>query len=394
MQALHPLGQLSTLQQQMTELVEPLDESICRNSYHPDLAPLLWYYGRAAFIETCLVRGIVQGDTDLTDRVSEIFTPGALPAETQWDRLPPKLHLLNWALELQEEHLMRLANRAHLPAHELLVENRLIHLINQARATLYEQMLQVLVEYRITRHEPYRVTHPLIARAPESQHIGIAQGHYRIGAKQDPAALDNEQPAQIVKLSNFRIDRDPVDNSRFLAFMEAGGYTQSQLWNAAGWRWRKATADHPHHWRQDDTNSWYGIGLNGPADLLPGDPVMGLSQHEAQAYANWVASLGGALSGAVLQHEYQWEVAMRTQALRPNGRIWEWCANPFQPYSEFSPDPEPIGSEQAFSLGHSVLRGGCLHTQPPIRRITFRHHANADNPRLFCGARLVFPPKD
>jgi iron(II)-dependent oxidoreductase len=394
MRAAHPLGQLSTLQQMMTDLIDPLDESICRKSYHPDLAPLLWYYGRAVFIETYLVRGIVQGDTDLTDRVSEVFTPGALPTETQWDHLPPKLHLLNWALELQEENLMQLANHAQLPSHELLVEDRLIHLINQARATLYEQMLQVLVEYRITRHEAYKVAHPLRAKQPDSNHIGISQGHYRIGAKQDPTALDNELPVQMVKLSNFRIDRDPVDNGTFLAFMEAGGYTQSQLWSEIGWHWRKSTAGHPHHWRQDDHNNWYGISLNGPADLLPDDPVMGLSQHEAQAYANWVDSQGGELSGAVLQHEYQWEVAMRTQALKPNGRVWEWCANPFQPYSEFSPDPEPIGSEQAFSLDHPVLRGGCLHSQPPIRRITFRHHASADNPRLFCGARLVYPPKD
>ncbi|MCW8889947.1 MAG: formylglycine-generating enzyme family protein [Sedimenticola sp.] len=394
MQAAHPLGQLSALQQMMTELIEPLDESICRSSFHPDIAPLLWYYGKAAYLETLLLRGVVQNETDLTDRVKEIFTPGTLSTTQQWERLPPKEHLLNWALELQDENLMRLANRDQLPSHELLIDDRLTHLICQQRAALYEQMLTGLVAYRLGLNEPYLAVLPLKAATPTVQHVGISQGHYRVGAKQDPAAQDNEQPAQMVKLSNFRIDREPATNGAFLAFMEAGGYDQPSYWSEAGWTWRQSAGDRPYHWKQDSRGVWYGISLNGPADLVADDPVMGISQHEAVAYANWVASLGGELSGAVLQHEFQWEVAMRSQILKPNGRVWEWCANRFEPYSEFHSDPEPIGSELLFKLGHGVLRGSSLHTQPPLQRITYRQHAEAGHQCLFSGTRLVYPPKE
>lgn len=390
----HPLGQLSALQQMMTQLIEPLSEQQCRCSYPPSLAPLLWYYGRAAYLETWWLRAQVQGERDLTDRVADIFTPGALPQAVQWERLPPKDHLLNWALELQEENLMRLANSGRLPRHPLLTDNRLILLINQARALLYEQMLQCMLELQLQAAEPYRATRALTARPPTADLVAISQGHYRVGAKDDPAARDNELPPQIVNLSNFRIDRQPVSNAAWLAFMEAGGYTTSDYWSDTGWAWRQHNDDHPHHWRRDDRGAWYGVSLNGPADLPAGEPVMGICQHEARAFARWVDSQGGELSGAVLQHEYQWEVAMRTQALKSSGRVWEWCANRFEPYDKFQPDPDPDAGPGQFALDHAVLRGGCLHSQPTVRRLSFRHHAAAEARTLFAGIRLVYPPEE
>lgn len=394
MQTTPPLGQLSALQQMMTQLIEPLSDRECRHSYHPSLAPLLWYYGRAAYLETWLLRHQVQGESAITDRVADIFTPGALPPETQWERLPPKDHLLNWALELQDENLMRLANLDRLPDHPLLADSRLVQLINQSRALLYEQMLQTLLEQRLQQAAAYRVARLLVAAAPEADQVGVSQGHYRIGAKGDPAARDNEQPAQVVNLSSFRIDRQPASNAAWLAFMEAGGYTTRDYWSEEGWTWVQDIDNHPHHWRRDNRGAWYGVSLNGPADLLPADPVLGISRHEAQAYAHWVASLGGELRGAVLQHEYQWEVALRTQAVKTHGRVWEWCANPFEAYSEFQRGLDPEGGIEQFAPGHYVLRGGCLHSQPSIRRLSFRHHAMAGRRTLFAGTRLVFPPKE
>lgn len=393
MQSIHPLGQLSALQQMMTQLIEPLDDATCRRQYHTAIAPLSWLYGRAAYLESWLLRQQVQGDNDITGRVEEIFTPGALPPEAQWQRLPPKDHLLNWALELQDENLMRLANLDRLPAHPLLTGNRLIWLINQYRAQLYEQMLQVLVERQLQHNLDYRAQRRLAAALPATDLVGVSQGHYRIGAKDDPAARDNEQPPQVVKLSNFQIDRQPVSNAAWLAFMEAGGYSTPAYWSDAGWDWRQDVAGHPHHWRGDANGAWYGVGLNGPADLPADEPVMGISRHEAEAYGRWVASLGGEWSGAVLQHEYQWEVAMRTRVLRSTGRVWEWCANRFEAYSEFQPDAVPEGGMAQFSLEQYVLRGACLHSQTPVRRTSFRHHAGAGARQLFCGTRLVFPPK-
>lgn len=391
----HPLGQLSGLQQLMTQLIEPLSEAECRTPYHRASAPLLWHYGRAAYIETLMLRGAVQGESDLTDRVRHLFEPADPVAPRQWEQLPPKEHLLNWALELQEENLMRLANPDRLPDHPLLQGQRLVHLINQCRSLIYETMLQVLLERRLQLDEPFLCSQPLTASPPRADHQPVSQGHYRVGALDDPAARDNELPPQVVQLSNFRIDPVPVSNGNYLAFIQAGGYQESSLWSEEDAA-KQRDADghgHPHHWRQDERGEWYGISLNGPADLVADEPVMGLTLHEAQAYARWVDAQGGMLAGAVLQHEYQWEVARRSQILQQHGRVWEWCSNRFEPYSEYRPENLPDGGAGQFDAGHQSLRGGCLHSQPTLRRNSFRHHARPDIAQPFAGIRLVYPPE-
>ena len=132
-----------------------------------------------------------------------------------------------------------------------------------------------------------------------------------------------------MELSSFRINTRPIGNAEFLAFIEEGGYTESRYWTQTGWDWqtRQGSGHHPEHWRRDNAGRWYGVGVNGPSDLDPHQPVMGINQHEAKAYANWAAELGDSTAGAVLMHEYQWELAARSGAISELGRVWEWCSN-------------------------------------------------------------------
>jgi len=383
------LGRLSGLHQMMIDLLEAIPEPASYSTTNPALAPLAWYFGRAVYLETYWLREIVQGEDDMTARVREIFTPGALHDEEQWRRLPPREHLLNWALELQDENLTRLANPGMLPDHLLLKGDRLLHIILQEQGRLYEQMLMALTERRLLADTPYQCQAPLIAKQPEADMVGISQGHYRIGAKGDPAAYDNEQPAQIIQLSSFQIDRHPISNANYLAFMQADGYENKAFWNDPD---AIPAEKHPRHWRKDILGHWYAISLNGPSDLIADDPVMGISQHEANAYARWVDSLGGRFKGAVLQHEYQWEAAVRIQAIKDYGRVWEWCSNRFQPYTDFRPSGYAEGRTHDFDQNLITLRGASLHTQPALRRISFRNRAPAHADWLFAGTRLVYPP--
>lgn len=387
------LGQLSSLHEMMVQLFESLTEEECYSQFHPMLAPLAWYLGRGMYIETYWLREIIESDSDITARVREIFIPGVLPDQEQWKRLPPRDHLLNWALELQDENIMRLANPNALPRHPLLTSGRLLHFIVQSQSEIYEKMLQVLSERRLQIDKPYQVEKPLIGIAPTADHTGVSQGHYRIGASNDPAAFDNEQPAQLIQLSNFRIDRQPATNTAYLAFVEAGGYDNQEYWSDAGWKWNREGHTHPHHWCQDSRLNWYGVGFNGPVDLIPDDPVMGVTHHEATAYANWVSSFGGELSGAVLQHEYQWEVAIQTKVIKHFGRVWEWCSNIFEPYADYVATSYQEAKTTTFDNRHYTLRGGSLHTQRALRRTSYRNRALPETDYLFSGIRLIYPPK-
>jgi len=157
-------------------------------------------------------------------------------------------------------------------------------------------MIRVICEFRTQDSIQYKVANPLLASSHSLDLVGVSQGHYRVGAKADLSAFDNELPTQIVQLSNFQIDRNPISNGQFLDFIEAAGYQQKNLWSDEGWQWLQTNFAHPHHWRRDTKDNWYGVGINGPFELQNEAILSGISHHEAQAYARWIAQQGGGVA--------------------------------------------------------------------------------------------------
>lgn len=388
------LGQLSALHEMMGQLVTTVPAPDATRQFHPDLGSLAWYLGRSVYLETYWLRQMLNNDDDLTRRVEHLFNPGTLSLAEQCAALPPVDHLLNWAAEIQDEHLLRLANPGMLSDQPMLERDRLAWFLLQEQARNYERMLMVLNQRQLhAASADYRVERPLQPTLPRADMVEVIQGHYRVGARDDPAAYDNELPPQAVELSSFRIARRPVSSAEYLSFMLQDGYHTRDWWSTEGWDWlQQSGLEHPEYWRRDPDGHWYGIGINGPSDLPPGEPVNGISQHESIAFVAWASRQGGELAGAVLQHEYQWEVAARTGVLIERGRVREWCANPFHPYPEFRPFPSLEVSERFFRGGRFSLRGANLHTQRPLRRTSFRDHLLPEQRFAFTGARLVFPP--
>ncbi|MGD8308080.1 MAG: hypothetical protein PVG98_01465 [Chromatiales bacterium] len=122
------------------------------------------------------------------------------------------------------------------------------------------------------------------------------------------------------------------------------------------------------------------------------DPMMGVNRYEAEAYAAWVAAQAGALAGAALRDELQWEAATRTRAVRELGRVYEWCSNLFEPYDDYRPPAHAARATREFDGRHVSLRGASLHAQPTLRRARFRNRALPHQALLFAGLRLIFPP--
>jgi iron(II)-dependent oxidoreductase len=376
----------------MSHLLEASDEATCTRRFEPGLPPMAWLFGRAVYLETYWLHEVVMNDDNMSARVRHLFGPGIVPDDALMQQLPPKEHLLNWALALQEQNLTLLANPKQLPAHPLLDDEALLYRLEIELGELCEAMIAQTTASRLVATPGYQVEQPLKPLAPSEEHGDVHKGHYRVGAKHDdPSARDSELPPNIVDLHAFRIDSQPVSNGAFLSFMEAEGYSNDALWSDEGKIWHDSNPKRPHHWRRDLSGNWYGIGLNGPFDLIAADALTGICHHEAMAYASWVSSLGGKLAGAVLQHEYQWEVAVRTKAIRDYGRVWEWCANPFHRYTGYVEPENPEAATQQFDEGHYSLRGGSLHSQKMQRRSSHRHHALPDDRYRFSGTRLVFP---
>ena len=79
--------------------------------------------------------------------------------------------------------------------------------------------------------------------------LRVEGGAFEMGARGLPFAYDNEQPPHIVELEGFRIDKFPVTNGEYLAFIEENGYQTRSLWSAEGWAWKAENKiEHPLYW--------------------------------------------------------------------------------------------------------------------------------------------------
>ncbi len=387
------IGQLHQIQDMLIGLVENLDDEQCRTVYQPGMHSIGWYLGQAVYLETFLIRELLQQDDAMTSLVRHLFAHDITPDAAIYNQLPPREHLLNWALELQEDNLVKLANPKIFGSNPALQPQWLASWLLQRHALSYENILIVLQAKAIqTDSGNLMVTTELLPELEEIATTHISQGHYRIGARDNETVFDNEQPAMMVELSNYRIAVKPVSNANYMAFMQDGGYNNQQLWSKQGWHWAQQCARHPWHWRQNSNQRWYEVNLLGAAELPPNEPVSGINFHEASAFSQWLAQQHAGYQGAVLQHEFQWETAARLGVLELTGRSREWCANSFEYYGGYQ--KPSIGELQinAPPQDNRVIKGVSLHSQPSIRRTSLRKPARPEDQHFLTGTRLVFPP--
>ncbi len=116
------------------------------------------------------------------------------------------------------------------------------------------------------------------------------------GANDNP----NQKPKHRVFLNTYRIAKYEVTNEQYIAFFMDGGYKKKELWTADGWQFvQENEVTHPAGWK-----------VRGFEDLRK--PVVGVSWHEADAFAKWI--------GMRLPTEAEWEKAARGT----DGRLYPW----------------------------------------------------------------------
>ncbi|HVY49411.1 MAG TPA: SUMF1/EgtB/PvdO family nonheme iron enzyme [Minicystis sp.] len=144
-------------------------------------------------------------------------------------------------------------------------------------------------------------------RATAIDRVRIPAGPFRFGGARGETG-DAAVAARRVTLSAFAIDRYPVTVAAFAEFVEAGGYRDRRHWTREGWRYRTSERiERPRFWGEAEWSAY----------LAPNHPVVGVSLHEAEAYA--------AFRGARLPTEAEWEKACRGLDARchPWGDAWK-----------------------------------------------------------------------
>ncbi|GIH79871.1 ergothioneine biosynthesis protein EgtB [Planobispora longispora] len=261
--------------------------------------------------------------------------------------------------------------------------------------------------------------------ASGAEEVFVPGGPFVMGTDLLPWAYDNERPAHRVDLPAYWIDRFPVSNGAYLAFIEDGGYDDPRWWSAEGLRWRhKSGASAPLFWTKDG-GAWWRTRF-GRREPVPADePVQHVCWYEADAYARW--------AGRRLPTEAEWEKAcgwdpvadrarkypwgdgdpgpgranLGHRAARPAplgafpdgasaygaeqmiGEVWEWTSSHFLPYPGFRSFPYPEYSEVFFGSDYRVLRGGSWAADPAAVRTTFRNWDYPIRRQIFSGFRCA-----
>jgi gamma-glutamyl hercynylcysteine S-oxide synthase len=347
------------------ELIEPLDDEQLNRVYSPILSPLAWDLGHIAnFEELWLVQTIGEREP-LHGELGRFYDAIENPRKTRGE-LPilRDAELRSYLADVRERTLevldeVDIAADADEP---LLREGFVYELLLAHEQQHNETMLQLL--QLVDGYEPLREsdTGPGAAPAPPGpEMVALEGGEYEVGAPATGFAYDNERPRHAVTLAPFEIDRTPVTNGAYVAYMEATG------------------AEPPLYWEGDAGTGWVSVarGRRDPVDLA--QPVIHVSWQEADAFARW--------AGKRLPSEQEWEVA--ADRLHAVGQVWEWTSSDFLAYPGFEAFPYREYSEVFFGDEYKVLRGGSWATDRAVMRTSFRNWDLPQRRQIFSGFRCA-----
>ncbi len=259
---------------------------------------------------------------------------------------------------------------------------------------------------------------------PDIAWCEIPAGPFLMGSSEarDANAYDNEKPQHRIELPPYRVGLYPVTNAQYRLFVEGGGYEDSRYWMEEGWVWRKENGIvAPEFWDEPIWNN-------------PNHPVVGISWHEAMAFASWLTVQ---LEMPVrLPTEAEWEKAARgsdgriypwgdawdperanaqdtgigqTSAvgifpagaspygfLDMSGNVWEWTSSLWsirdnRPDFGYPYDPSD-GREDLGTDGKRVIRGGSWASSPAQTRVAYRGMADPRTRNHMIGFRVVVSP--
>jgi ergothioneine biosynthesis protein EgtB len=361
-------------------------------------------------------------------------THGDLPND-QAEDWPAEARVREYNRELRETLDQRITDPRWAKALPSSIANgTLLHVAVEHRLMHAETLAYLLhqLPYNRKRHQekPAAAGGVVVARAVDIP-AGVATlGQPRAGTEklQEPRfefGWDNEFERMSVEVPAFSIGAYPVTNSEFLKFVRAGGYYNSELWDAESWAWKESRGmEYPLYWARKD-NEWKYRGMFEEVPLPLDCPVY-VSYAEASAFCRW--------AGKSLPTEGQWHRAAYgvpddsaeriypwgdsgPEASRGNfdsthwdpkpvtahpagasafgvqdllGNGWEWTSTLFAPFPGFEPFPFYRGYSADFFDGrHWVMKGGSARTAACFLRRPFRNWFQPNYPYMYATFRCV-----
>ena len=375
-------------------LVEDLTDAQWNPPLQPGVNPIAWELAHQAwFAEFWTLRGPHRLDQDglvtaqLAPRIAgpDVYLDSTrLPHAARWDIPLPDRTALKRMLDDQLAACLDA-----LPVHDFAGVAEADQALYFLRLALFHEDMhgEALCWLRsaLGYAQPHGCTPPM---TPIRLPLLVAAGEVSMGSDRQAEgfAFDNERPGKQVRLNEFVIDSAPVSASDFAQFVDAGGYHQPQYWPGTGGVWlrawlRDSNQHHPSYWRREPGGQWQMRWFNRWLDLVPGVPAIHLNAYEAEAYCLWAKRR--------LPTAAQWEHAARSQPDFAWGNsVWEWTADPFEPYPGFASGPYQEYSQPWFG-DHRELRGGAFATRKRMHDARYRNFFLPERSDIFSGFRTV-----
>ena len=215
--------------------------------------------------------------------------------------------------------------------------------------------------------------------------VALPATDWRLGCDGPGFVFDNERSAHAVALPAFEIDAEAVRWSRFLPFVEQGGYRERAFWSEAGWQWLTQTGATAPRYLRHGAEGWQQQRWGAWQPLDPQAAACHLNAFEAEAWCAW--------AGRRLPLEAEWACAAHTAADWSWSEVWEWTASPFAPFPGFVAHPYLDYSKPWFD-GRPVLKGASAATVPRMCHPQYRNYFTPERNDVMAGFRsaaLVSP---
>jgi len=428
------LAELHAARVRTLEIVSGLSESDLSTQHSVLMSPLAWDLGHiAAFEEQWLLPASAHASPEVIALYDAMATPRRDRAKLALPPVSAVFERLNCVRQLVEQHFARAGSErasSTLPASDYSLPLVIQHELQHQETMLQAIALREDLPYRPRFLEPRHVTAPADLHV---ERILIPGGPFLMGTNDRAWAYDNERPAHQRDVASFLLDRAPVSNAAFAAFIFDGGYLRRELWTEAGWAWLEQNhCTGPAHWKVAGSTNPRSLAdfracvFGHLEPLAPSGIVSHVSWYEADAYARW--------AGGRLPTEAEWEKAAAWDAVSQRSRrfpwgdaawdhsranlgqarlepvsahaypagesaygclqmlgdVWEWTDTWFDGYPGFEAFPYREYSEVFFGQEYRVLRGGSFATHPLVARTTFRNWDYPQRRQIFAGFRCAW----
>lgn len=395
--------------------------------------PIVFYEGHLpAFSFNTLVKKAL-GRSGIDERLERLFARGIDPDEganrsgepSSW---PDRETVHAFAARADELVLDALAHAdLDIPGHPLLDRSEAVFAILEHEAMHQETLLYMW--HRLPYHRKRRPNdYALVTVAPPAtrEDVFVPEGVATLGVDRGstPFGWDNEHPRLDASVPAFWIEPVDVTNADFLAFVDAGAYTQPEWWTPEDWDWiRHEQIAHPPFWTRGE-QGWEWRGMFEPIPLPLQWPVY-VSHAEAAAYARWrgrrlptEAEYQRAAYGTPdgVSRTYPWGEEAPNEAhgvfdfsswepqpvgTHPRGQSawgvhdlvgngWKWTATVFDGFPGFAPIPSyPEYSADFFDGSHFVMKGASPATAAELLRPSFRNWFRPRYPHVYATFRCV-----